>query len=345
MMVTVAKSLDIPIKLLFPRPPEIDEETGAEKEQSHAMLGLGDIVLPGIMIGLALRFDLFLYYLRKQKRQLGSKTDDTKDSTTEIIKEKYVSVSGRWGEHFWTRPKPTIFYPYRKSFNGALKNGPVSFPKIYFTAAMFGYTAGMMITLIAMHISEHAQPALLYLVPGVLLSLLATGLLRREIPIMWDYSEASDSEDVKNEEDSKNDPLKDKSILSTDKQKRQLSRLENSLSDSVELVGMTDDSDGKAESEPIHVTESENQRLQSSFFYVDEDRQMVFLSVTLSPPLFEGSKPENAASISKQAIAANDDSDAMSLDESSSSGSEKAVEPKVLGKPASEPVEKKRRVR
>lgn len=50
-MLTVAKSIDAPIKLLFPKnwnatPPEF------------SLLGLGDIVIPGLFISLCLRFDV-----------------------------------------------------------------------------------------------------------------------------------------------------------------------------------------------------------------------------------------------------------------------------------------------
>ncbi|CAN0858850.1 Signal peptide peptidase [Linum grandiflorum] len=47
-MVSVAKSFDAPIKLLFPT---------ADATRPFSMLGLGDIVIPGIFVALALRFD------------------------------------------------------------------------------------------------------------------------------------------------------------------------------------------------------------------------------------------------------------------------------------------------
>lgn len=50
-MVSVAKNLDIPIKLLFPY-------LNAEGEEKFSMLGLGDIVLPGIFVSLCLKFDI-----------------------------------------------------------------------------------------------------------------------------------------------------------------------------------------------------------------------------------------------------------------------------------------------
>ena len=53
-MVTVAKSLDGPIKILFPRSLTPDPETG---KLEMSLLGLGDIVIPGFFLALLLRFD------------------------------------------------------------------------------------------------------------------------------------------------------------------------------------------------------------------------------------------------------------------------------------------------
>ena len=53
-MVTVAKSLDGPIKILFPRSLVKDPVSG---RIDMSLLGLGDIVLPGFFLALLLRFD------------------------------------------------------------------------------------------------------------------------------------------------------------------------------------------------------------------------------------------------------------------------------------------------
>ncbi|KAK9852089.1 hypothetical protein WJX84_002949 [Apatococcus fuscideae] len=58
-MVSVAKSFDAPIKLLFPRLP-----AGSEK-MPFAMLGLGDIVIPGIFVALILRYDASRHFKSK----------------------------------------------------------------------------------------------------------------------------------------------------------------------------------------------------------------------------------------------------------------------------------------
>uniref|UniRef100_A0A7N9D8F5 Histocompatibility minor 13 n=1 Tax=Macaca fascicularis TaxID=9541 RepID=A0A7N9D8F5_MACFA len=55
-MVTVAKSFEAPIKLVFPQDLL---EKGLEAN-NFAMLGLGDVVIPGIFIALLLRFDISL---------------------------------------------------------------------------------------------------------------------------------------------------------------------------------------------------------------------------------------------------------------------------------------------
>jgi minor histocompatibility antigen H13 len=53
-MVTVAKNLDGPIKILFPRSLVPNAETG---KLELSLLGLGDIVIPGFFLALLLRFD------------------------------------------------------------------------------------------------------------------------------------------------------------------------------------------------------------------------------------------------------------------------------------------------
>merc|ERR1712096_485766 len=55
-MVTVAKSFEAPIKLVFPQ----DILENGLNASNFAMLGLGDIVIPGIFIALLLRYDVSL---------------------------------------------------------------------------------------------------------------------------------------------------------------------------------------------------------------------------------------------------------------------------------------------
>ncbi|KAG9241875.1 signal peptide peptidase-domain-containing protein [Calycina marina] len=189
LMMTVATSLDVPIKLVFPGPGR------------GSMLGLGDVVLPGIMIGLALRFDLYLNYLWKGVEALDGKA----------VKPLYIEATGGWGSSF-----------------SKLDNG-TSFKKVYFTASMvchpsillgaspaeetkspqIGYIIGMIATLIVLNISKHGQPALLYLVPGVLIALWGTAFVRGDLARMWEYTEdgslTGDNEKTKKDSEKKTD--------------------------------------------------------------------------------------------------------------------------------------------
>lgn len=351
MMVTVAKSLDVPIKLLIPRPTEIDEETGEEKPQKHAMLGLGDIVLPGIMIGLALRFDLFLFYLRKQKKVAVSPKDkDSSENSIETKSEEYVSVLGRWGEHYWTRSQPTVFFPYRRSRKDVMNNDATRFPKVYFIASMGGYVTGMIATLFAMHVSDHAQPALLYLVPGVLLSLFFTAVFRSEFGLMWNYSEAVVDSDEHKKEGSETDPLKNKSIFSMARQKRQMEKIESSISDSIEIVELSDDSAQKVEN--ISSTERkedekiEKEQQKPSFFSIDENQHVIFLSVTMSPSSYVANEKELER---RHKAIEKDDSDneidSLSSDEAPILGNKTNIDITTSKKDAVEPAGKRRRVK
>ena len=190
-MVTVATQLDIPAKLVFPRPTRPAEDP----ERALFMLGLGDIILPGMMIGFALRFDLYLFYLRKQTQRIIKNSVDMENGTndqsskktnnSEVVKATWHTATGGWGERFWT-PKNELLRS--KRFKG------IVFPKTYFRASLIGYFLAMICTLAVMDIYGHAQPALLYLVPGVLGSLWGTALVKGDIKALWVFDESEDDQ-------------------------------------------------------------------------------------------------------------------------------------------------------
>ncbi|KAI7203593.1 peptidase A22B, signal peptide peptidase [Hortaea werneckii] len=248
LMVTVAKNLDQPIKLVFPRPEEPSQTPGEPPVRSYSMLGLGDIVLPGIMIGLALRFDLYVFYLRKQqKKTSNAKGNDGQDAQNEEVeKAPYVPASGSRGEKFWTSSLKASAKPSKLS---------ASFPKPYFTASMVGYVAGMLATLGVMSIFQHAQPALLYLVPGVLISLWGTGLVRGELKEMWQFSEAITGEQLDEDEQKK---------LSEEEEKERKRKAELGLFGRLwdEIVGSGGDEkkDGEDDKKEKEAAESKQQK-------------------------------------------------------------------------------------
>ncbi|WKT47379.1 Presenilin/signal peptide peptidase [Fusarium oxysporum f. sp. vasinfectum] len=183
-MVTVATKLDVPIKLTF------------EAAERKSILGLGDIVIPGMVMALALRFDLWLHYDQKIKYESTDLKLIEKDPTSgalitrsetkhKEVKAKYVNVKGKWGDSLWTRGTFFIFGSQQLPPDLAAAH----FRKTYFHASVIGYLLGMLVTLAMLLIFKRGQPALLYLVPGVLGSLWLTGLVRGEIKQMWKYTE------------------------------------------------------------------------------------------------------------------------------------------------------------
>ena len=302
MMVTVATKIDIPAKMLFPRPAD----PGADPAKSLAMLGLGDIVLPGIVMGSALRFDLYMFYFRKQKRRdpkhpscpdgrTGSKATmkDHENGNelengqpagggnpgSEIIKAPYQTATGSWGERFWLTSLSPFVSQTASSTPG------VSFPKPYFHATLFGYTIGMLTTLTIMQVFGHAQPALFYLVPGVLISLWGTALIRGELKEMWKYDE-TDEDEKRNggEQNMKEGGTKDagkkegkRSIFSWARQDEIAKRLRGATE--TEMKG----EEGKEASGAEDGTDDANQAkdTERKGFFRDRQTELIFFSINL----------------------------------------------------------------
>ncbi|XP_014207130.1 minor histocompatibility antigen H13 [Copidosoma floridanum] len=120
-MVTVARSFEAPIKLVFPQ-DLLEQGLHGTK---FAMLGLGDIVVPGIFIALLLRFD-----------------------------------------HSLKRKANTYFY-----------------------STFFAYFMGLLVTLLFMQLFNHAQPALLYLVPACLGTPLCVAIFKGDLKALFSYED------------------------------------------------------------------------------------------------------------------------------------------------------------
>lgn len=281
LMVTVATKLDVPIKLLFPRPLE-DGQVAADRKL--AMLGLGDIVIPGMMIGLALRFDLYMFYLKRQTKRFNSaiSSSDDKDkgtnkATEDVHKEPYRPVTGHWGNKFWTTSWiGRSLLPKHDPTKKATRNPIPTFSKPYFYASIVGYILGMCVTLGIMHVFQHAQPALLYLVPGVLGSLWSTALIRGELKQMWNFTEANDEEEEEDKDKKKEETKKDaeekngakqeatswwgKSFFSAENTERNAKKLEKKIAKS---VGHDEnDSEGKSSDK-----KGKKEKVDKGFFY------------------------------------------------------------------------------
>jgi minor histocompatibility antigen H13 len=99
-MVTVAKSFDAPIKLLFPK------SLFAEK-YSFSMLGLGDIVIPGIFIALLLRYDIYRSKRNNKKNRFESPTPYF---TTTIVSYTFGLILTIFVMHTFQAAQPALLY-------------------------------------------------------------------------------------------------------------------------------------------------------------------------------------------------------------------------------------------
>ena len=115
------------------------------------MLGLGDIVIPGIFVALCLKFDI--------DRCL--KTGNVKSLTQ------------------------------------------ISVP--YFNTAFIGYVVGICATFAAMYIFDHAQPALLFLVPSCTISVLLLSVVRGELEDYKNYESSPEPKEGEKKDESNKD--------------------------------------------------------------------------------------------------------------------------------------------
>ncbi|KAL9650633.1 hypothetical protein ABK040_016350 [Willaertia magna] len=129
-MITVAKKFDAPIKVLWP------------KGNGFSLLGLGDIVIPGIFVALMLRFDYYLYKKKKEENALNENTNVKKS---------------------------------------------IRFDKSYFWSTFISYVIGLVLTVTVLHIFRHGQPALLYIVPCVLIGSLGCAVVKGDASKLFGY--------------------------------------------------------------------------------------------------------------------------------------------------------------
>jgi minor histocompatibility antigen H13 len=262
-MVTVATTLDVPIKLTF------------KAAGRQSILGLGDIVIPGILIAWTLRLDLWVHYLRKVKYDQTALKLIEKDSTGAVvertdykhreIKVQYQDVKGNWGNSLWIRGP---------LFVSAARQAPPSvaaarFSKVYFTASMVGYLLGMLATLAMLLVFKRGQPALLYLVPGVLGSILVTATARGELKELWTYTEddSLDTVDVVVDLDANGNPIK------------RLGKLENGVVDTTKS-----ESDKKNDKEEEEKKEAEKKEKEEKDRISKGSGHQVFLLALDAPP-------------------------------------------------------------
>ena len=124
---------------------------------TYSILGLGDIVIPGIFMSMCLRYD----FIR----------------TLDLSKYSMIADKERKGE-----VETNSFIKYLvDSYNAASKH--------YYISVVIGYLIAIITTIVIMLLFNHGQPALLYLVPGCLFSVFICASVKGEFSKLWEFNE------------------------------------------------------------------------------------------------------------------------------------------------------------
>ena len=136
-MVTVSTNLEVPAKLVLPSGVSKEYPTGF----TYSLIGLGDIVLPGLFATLCHRFDTWKWHA------------DHRDTEFHLLN---------------TIPKYILGSPY-------------------FVTSLMSYVAALLLCTAILVVFKAPQPALLYIVPFMLVSVLLVAWSRGELSQFWGF--------------------------------------------------------------------------------------------------------------------------------------------------------------
>ncbi|KAF9146950.1 Signal peptide peptidase-like 2A [Mortierella sp. GBA39] len=132
----------------------------------EAMLGFGDVVLPGILVT----------FLRECDARLE---EDLSLSSAMLIRMDSTAA----------RRTSALLLP-----GSSRKEGPRRWS--YYLTAILGYAVGLEVTFVAMMWSNQGQPALLYLVPCTVIPVVLLGSRRHELSLLWNGWGSLDGEEL-----------------------------------------------------------------------------------------------------------------------------------------------------
>jgi minor histocompatibility antigen H13 len=197
LMITVATTIEAPVKFLFAGASV--PEVGSGK-YPFGVLGLGDIVIPGVFLAMLREFDVerwwhdtYEEYAAAAAKKGGSKT---------------ASPLQSWFQR--TEPKPdngdaVVEAIVRDMEAGIGETASIDFfrdiPTPYFAAGLVGYAVGLGATFVVLYSTGKGQPALFYIVPSLLAASLGTAFYRDEVSDLWSYRGARAREAKKIQDD------------------------------------------------------------------------------------------------------------------------------------------------
>ena len=152
--------LSLPGKLVVP---------SYQNSGNFSILGLGDIVVPGLLLCFVLRFDAY-----KRSQMLSTPCDDEQSNSKPQIKRRggmrFCSSVGS----IFKRRRNLDDDQYYYSMKSLIKLNRIS----YFHCSLIGYFVGLITATLSSEIFREAQPALLFLVPFTLLPLLIMAYIK-----------------------------------------------------------------------------------------------------------------------------------------------------------------------
>eukprot|EP00889_Picochlorum_renovo_P003866 jgi/Picre1/30896/NNA_006255.t1 len=184
-----------PTRLLFPRIPG---SLGEASSFPFALLGLGDIAIPGLLCCLALRYDASRSIDMRARgiaaadaiiEAIGSLTgqesgDEVATLTGTAAEDAYDRIANLELEQQdrsqgLSSEKDTVF----TVSDAVLQN------RTYFVSVVIAYIVGLSAAFAANEVTGLGQPALLYLVPCTIGAIVLTALSRREVSRVWRFTD------------------------------------------------------------------------------------------------------------------------------------------------------------
>ena len=190
-----------PTRLLFPR---IADSLKEANSFPFALLGLGDVAIPGLLCCLALRYDASRSIDMKaraaaaaeaiQSSILSLKGDESGDEiailTGTAAENAYDEIANKeLDQRERSQGRSTSGSSTPTVYSDAVLNN-----RVYFFSVMGAYVFGLVIAFAANEVTGLGQPALLYLVPSTFGALLLTSFFRKETHRIWNFRDETSSD-------------------------------------------------------------------------------------------------------------------------------------------------------
>lgn len=164
-----------PMRLLFPRNPG---GIGDAADFPYSLLGLGDVALPGLLAGLALRFDAFAARTAAAAALGGA--------AVAAVAIKQGADSSKWQHQQAVAITSTSSSSSEEAWmpdESALESRPM------FKRVVAAHIVGLLGAFAANSITHLGQPALLYIVPAMLGTVFATAAAQGQLSDVWSWTD------------------------------------------------------------------------------------------------------------------------------------------------------------